>query len=379
MLVIKSIYNFFRPSKKKASGGVSRTDAAEPLDVAAQSKKILYAKSKKDIHRLFDFDQWYPRLEEETFPSFILPISQEIAQAMTNMYRMLFQGRQMSAEDQRTIGALEKEIQEIINHKFKDRQIFVRMSNRSPKDGIPLNELDSTKIDKYTDIINSDISDNQKMIALTDMQMKNLMCGSAKEIMNLLLTSERVFADLLLALEAAKSENDQWSTSIILRQWEPNLKQENEFRLFVQKNELKAISQYNPYCFYPNLNDNSRLENLKDMMARFVKKVDSKIEVDTYILDIGILGDHIKVIELNPFHPTTSACMFSWQEDKDILNGHQSERPEIRVRNEPLEEANKWIDIILEEQKNISAGKFISAPYFEQIDNAYCSGKSPKL
>ena len=38
---------------------------------------------------------------------------------------------------------------------------------------------------------------------------------------------------------------------VAIRRWGPRLRQEYEFRAFVHAGALTAISQYNPYCFYP--------------------------------------------------------------------------------------------------------------------------------
>jgi hypothetical protein len=40
---------------------------------------------------------------------------------------------------------------------------------------------------------------------------------------------------------------------IVLRQWEPELTLDNEFRAFVCQNKMTAISQYDHYAYYPHL------------------------------------------------------------------------------------------------------------------------------
>ena len=45
--------------------------------------------AKKARHRPFDFDQYYPRIKNHTWSSFIVPFSQNLAQASVNYYQVL--------------------------------------------------------------------------------------------------------------------------------------------------------------------------------------------------------------------------------------------------------------------------------------------------
>jgi hypothetical protein len=111
----------------------------------------------------------------------------------------------------------------------------------------------------------------------------------ADQAMSLLLSSERVFRDLntdLTCLEAWKQQHVQisgdedsepaqkkgqkeeekdnektdqgpvvapWSTQLIMRVWDDDIDDSNEFRCFVHQSKLTAISQYNHYCQFKHL------------------------------------------------------------------------------------------------------------------------------
>lgn len=83
--------------------------------------------------------------------------------------------------------------------------------------------------------------------------------SNARDVMNLLLTSERVNVDMDDWLRSLSYSNvdDTFRygepEQIVLRQWEPELTIDNEFRAFVYRNKLNGISQYDHYGVFPHL------------------------------------------------------------------------------------------------------------------------------
>jgi len=148
------------------------------------------------------------------------------------------------------IRKLEKRIDATLQHKrFRRYGAFVRLSSRSPKDGQPLdgksglenyrNEFKNLKAmaDKkngYGD------NANTKMLAIFKSQQPSWCIGSGKEALSLLLTSERVFIDLICAISCQTAANDKWSTNVIIRAWHPHLDESYEFRCFVFNGTLTA-------------------------------------------------------------------------------------------------------------------------------------------
>ena len=80
-----------------------------------------------------------------------------------------------------------------------------------------------------------DASDpHTQMTAISEAQMVVLRCTTAKHVMSLLLSSERVYRDLLLALDAAEEDpQDVWGTFLALRAWDDRIRHDWEFRCFV--------------------------------------------------------------------------------------------------------------------------------------------------
>ena len=80
---------------------------------------------------------------------------------------------------------------------------------------------------------------------------------SAEEAMSMLLSSERVYSDMIDWLKYGEPEQ------IVLRQWEPELSMEYEFRAFVKNGALCAISQYDHYCVYPEDTLHARKDHIQ--------------------------------------------------------------------------------------------------------------------
>ncbi|KAL6045761.1 Gamma-glutamylcyclotransferase family protein [Balamuthia mandrillaris] len=150
--------------------------------------------------------------------------------------------------------------------------------------------------------------------------------------MSLLLTSERVYADLVDWLWHGEPEQ------VVLRRWEPELVLDLEFRAFVYEGLLTAISQYDHYCVYP------RLFTMKEEIQRAIlelwEQVHPCIGESSYVIDFGYLPQSKRcvVIELSPFLPCTGPALFSWSRDADLLHG-RCEQMEFRLKIEPLLES----------------------------------------
>lgn len=343
--------SLWKKFKEVVSGKSSEAESSSAptvnLNVVARGMTPAYAKQKIDkkaVHFPYDFDRWFARLKPFTFNSDVLAVSPELAGAMTRFYQAHFKIRNaLTNDDIRLLLDLEDRIKQSIlafNAATNSTSgVFVRMSNRSPKDGQPLLENGKTVGSEYETALHGipDSDPNRQMVAICDAQMKILQCKDAAAVMNLLLTSERVFADLYLALDCHEaSKEDEWSTSVILREWQPQLRQDFEFRLFVCNNKVTAISQYNHWCVYDSMHSDD-VHALPEKLRAFAEKVHPYIEQSSYVLDLAVLGDEIAVVELNPFDNTTGACMFDWKTDHDILHGvKDSDKPAFRVRHEVM-------------------------------------------
>jgi len=101
--------------------------------------------------------------------------------------------------------------------------------------------------------------------------------------------------------------------------------------MFVFQNKLTAISQYAYQLYSPRLLDLRAhlLHLLRDFYDNQLRPKLSTSTFRTCVIDIAVLsvdGEfQSKVIEINPFLPTTDGGLFSWESEQDLLEGARAE------------------------------------------------------
>lgn len=104
-----------------------------------------------------------------------------------------------------------------------------------------------------------------------------------------------------------------------------------EFRLFIYKGELSAMSQYHLNRHY------RRLEGVKDkywkQAVEFVKKTVWRLPVDTLVMDVYITSSKgFLIIDLNPWGEETDPLLLrTWERDWSVPVGIQVMAPPIAV------------------------------------------------
>lgn len=267
-----------------------------------------------------NIENWYEFLKDHTMETRFLPISMELARAIINEY----EGKGNSTpEDKSLLNELESELDSTLES-FKSSGAFVRLSTRSPKDSRRAREKSQEIFD--TEFKKGTGDENSRLIALVRASIQGLKVASGKEAMELLLDSERVHDDLLTALDHPQ----EFSQKIIVREW-IHIPIDMEFRAFVHKKHLNALSQYYSYCFFPDL-----LKSKPEIAEKIEKSfgaIKDLIPLESYIIDFAVVKDQVIVIELNPFFLGTDPCLFSWKTDRKIFKKGPFE---FRIRTEPV-------------------------------------------
>ncbi|CAM2712487.1 unnamed protein product [Rotaria socialis] len=344
--------------------------------------------SKRCEHIDFDVEAWYNILECQTFHTEFLSISPSTARAFVNYYQARYNSKRFfNTNDLRLIQSIQRQLnQKIFNlgaNRFQINGNFIRLSSRSPKDGNPLDsqklvqlyhqELEILKVKYPNEYDSIEGKANMQLIAYSNAQMRCLKVTNEIEALNLILSSERIFIDLLEALDCQVVHDNKtininnrklydWSTKIIIREWNNLLDPSMEFRCFVYDSNLTAISQYNHYCkFYPLQNDTT-VQNIKNTIIQYWQQkikplLDPfKEKYSKYIIDIGLIENSLSneiecvVIELNPFAQTTGPGLFHWKTDIQQLIG-QKDGIEIRVRSNYLTDIDRYVEFIFGENK----------------------------
>ena len=280
----------------------------------------------KDRHQnmAVDMDVWYPFLKSITFKTYFIPLKYREAEAIINynLYRNKNQKDKFTKEDTKILRNLQKKVDHYFEtyDDLKNGAMF-RLSGRSGKD---MDYYDNKKIfslyqqnlEKVSKKLNKPKDDiNTKYVSITTL-MNRFKVNNGKDVLNVLLTSERLFLDLKDWLNHGGREQ------MILRKWDDSLCSDKEFRAFIQNNELKAICQDERFALFQDLVDNKDLYE-KLINDYFKKALQPLMKIPNYIADFCILkNNEVKLIEFSPFLRCTSACLFRWDLNyEEMLHG----------------------------------------------------------
>ena len=289
-----------------------------------------------------DMDVWYPMLKSITFKTYFIHIKYCEAEAIINYYNYRYRHQKNAFTIKDTNILLE--LGNKINYYFKTYDdlkngAMFRLTGRSGKDmdyydNDKIYQLYLNNLSKISKQFNKNQEDpNTRYLAITTL-MNRFKVNSGKDVLNVLLTSQRLFLDMKDWLKHGGKEQ------IVLRKWEDSLSSEREFRCFVVNNELKAICRDERYAFFPDLVKNKNLYE-KIINDYFNNVFKTKMKIPTYVVDFAILkNNEIKLIEFSPFLRCTSARLFRWDNNyEEMLNGDGK----LTVRTEPHPEIDMFV------------------------------------
>jgi hypothetical protein len=136
--------------------------------------------------------------------------------------------------------------------------------------------------------------------------------------------------------------------------------------MFVFQNKLNAISQYAYQLHLPRLLElrPQFIDHIRDFYDTQLRPKLGTNTFKTCVVDIAVLSIdgkfQSKVIEVNPFLQTTDGALFSWETERDLLEGARAgvDYPTLR-----LNEKNRmgvlvmvpqgWKDVIEQVEKKV--------------------------
>jgi len=158
---------------------------------------------------------------------------------------------------------------------------------------------------------------------------KYMKVTSGQKAMELLTKSTRIAEDLSKLTHFGKNDFD---THLVIREWLDDVPYRcgYEFRGFVHKKSLNALSQYFSFLYFKDLVDSKK--EVEKRILDFYNNIKGALPHESFVIDFLVLKDRVLVIELNPFHSGAGAGLFSWKHDREkFLNGPF----EFRVTTEP--------------------------------------------
>jgi len=273
------------------------------------AKERQYQKSITDTN----VDQWYPYLQPHTILSWFVTMTVDHAKVFRKNYLYKEKGgAPLDEQETNLLDDLKKKIDVHLKEISPGKGAFFRCSTRSPKDS-------HVSIARCKEILvkelNPNSTPNDKLKALLKASLGGMKVHTAQEALDLLCSSERIYEDLGSELDK-KIEN--FHQLIIIREW-VDIPIQHEYRGFVHNKSLNAISQYYHTIFFDDLKAVWD-DNIQTIQNFFNSTISSIIPLTSYIIDFAVLpSGEILVIELNPFSIATDSNLFSWIEDKKIL------------------------------------------------------------
>eukprot|EP00485_Elphidium_margaritaceum_P021288 CAMPEP_0202718600 /NCGR_PEP_ID=MMETSP1385-20130828/123716_1 /ASSEMBLY_ACC=CAM_ASM_000861 /TAXON_ID=933848 /ORGANISM="Elphidium margaritaceum" /LENGTH=295 /DNA_ID=CAMNT_0049381403 /DNA_START=10 /DNA_END=893 /DNA_ORIENTATION=+ len=258
--------------KKERTDGVYSVIAADDGSLPAKTDEDKQAMLKQ--RKLFEMDSYFQYIEHHTYQTRFIPIT--ISQA--HSLKLYFSGKDLSLAQykeqkseleqlktniQSGIDALRSELEQQNNDvKNDDSELafFVRLSSRSPKDACDkplfrrkLLELMRRRfIDPATGAFNEEYNDlNRRLIGLRECFSRVLSVSNSEQMLQLLSFSERCVSDLKRLMDH-QHLLDKWDLYLVVREFR-FIPIAHEFRCFVHRNKLTAITQYFPHCYFPRL------------------------------------------------------------------------------------------------------------------------------
>ena len=152
---------------------------------------------------------------------------------------------------QKILDTLSVKLQKLIDSKsdWKQRGVFIKTSSRSAKDAaLVQSKLISTYSSYLKSIGFQPYSVNDKIISVLHAATQCLHCQDANEGMRMLMSSERIYQDLTLALDVF-ARKKHWNQHLVVREWQ-DIHVSMEWRCFVYQRRVTAISQYNYVAYF---------------------------------------------------------------------------------------------------------------------------------
>lgn len=286
-----------------------------------------------------DVDVWYPMLKSLTFKTYFIHLTHKEAKAIVHYYinRYVHQKR-FTLEDQNTLINLEKKIDKYFEAypDLKEGALF-RCTGRSGKDGevYDIKKLYNEYLSRLKNVSNlpyEEIKDNNLKYTCIPLY-NNMKVTNGKELLNVLLSSERLHLDMKDWIIHGGREQ------IVLRKWDDRLRPQDEFRVFIKDGKVRASCQYDRYGKYDELIKNKDIIE-KKINDYFYNKLAPLMKIKDYAVDFGYINNEIYLIEFSPLIRCTSARLFRWDANyKEMTEGEGK----LTIREKECEDVGEFV------------------------------------
>merc|ERR1719219_2240231 len=154
----------------------------------------------------------------------------------------------------------------------------------------------------------------------------SLKCESLSQIWLLLKSSEFITHDLMQPFENCTDQHENFNVNYVLalKKWNDNVNPATEFRCFIKNGHLLGIEQRDPTNYYKYIAD-EKDDILRDIKSFFHENVQNKLKVNVVMDVTRPFKDKVKLVDFNPFGPTTDTHFFDWGYFEDMEAGAEND------------------------------------------------------
>ncbi|XP_078049626.1 translation initiation factor eIF2 assembly protein [Augochlora pura] len=270
-----------------------------------------------DLKPECSFPSWYPKFRKDALEATILHIPNNVLEYLEDdVFFLPVEATKESLEDKKWADG-----SPVINeeHSSEQQPTFPEFSQKI-----------QDVIDEYGAVFikgNWKSPSDATWVAPT----KTLKCKTLEEVYLLLKSSDKIAKDLHNIRNHADKETPL-EFCLILKQWR-DINPCTEFRCFVVKNELIAISQRD-ISQYHSYNESEKYNIRTDIKSLFMEHIKDRFPLDDYSFDvIRYKKDKVKIVDFGSMdESSTKGTLFTYEE---LLN-HVSDTPEFRFIGEEI-------------------------------------------
>jgi len=162
-----------------------------------------------------------------------------------------------------------------------------------------------------------------------------LKCDNALDVFTLMKASDFVAHDLCHSFDhcvGSRQRPDEFS--LVLRRWY-DLNQAGEFRCFVHRGQLIAVSQRHTSAHFPHLNEAEFINAVVEKVGSwFEKHIRNNFPLQRYAFDVYVNKPprmKVSLIDFSPWGATTDPSMFDWEELHEIATAESAQLPVIKT------------------------------------------------
>ncbi|XP_031832423.1 translation initiation factor eIF2 assembly protein isoform X2 [Nomia melanderi] len=268
-----------------------------------------------DLKPECSFTSWYPQFHKDSlearilnvpndvleyleYDAFLLPVEATNEPVESEVWTDSITGEEYSPELPPTFPEFSQRIQDVID---EYGAVFVKSNWSSPSDAT--------------------------WIAPT----KTLKCKTLEEVYLLLKGSDRIAKDLN-KIKSYTNRGIPLEFCLILKQWR-DINPCTEFRCFVVKNELIAISQRD-ISQYHSYNESEKYNIQTDIKSLFMERIKDKFPLNDYSFDvIRYKKEKVKIVDFGPLDESSiKGTLFTYEE----LQNQIIDTPEFRFIGEEI-------------------------------------------